>query len=63
MGIWAVEYIAEMYGVSVHLYTDDTQSLNMNDPDDIPPAKSLCKQCIAHIATWMKKKRTRTIQK
>ena len=51
-----VECIAEMYGVSAHLYEDDTQlyvSFDMNDPDDLAAEKSRLKKCIAHIAAWM----------
>jgi hypothetical protein len=57
MVTWVVERIAEMYGVSVHLYADDTQlyvSFDLNDPDALPAAKSRLEKCIAHIAAWMK---------
>ena len=52
-----VEYIAKLYGVSVHLYADDTQlyvSFDLNDPEDFAAAKERLEKCIAHISAWMK---------
>lgn len=51
-----VERIAEMYGVSVHLYADDTQlyvSFDLNSPDDLAAKKFKLERCIAHISAWM----------
>jgi hypothetical protein len=53
----AVERIAALYGVSVHLYADDTQlyvSFDLDDPDALAAAKLRLEKCISHIAAWMK---------
>jgi hypothetical protein len=52
-----INIIANMYGVSVHLYADDTQlyvSFNLDSPDSMKHAISKLEECIAHIAAWMK---------
>jgi exonuclease III len=51
-----VELIAKLYGVSIHLYADDTQlyvSFALNNPQDLADAKERLEKCIAHISAWM----------
>ena len=52
-----INSIARMYGVSVHLYADDTQlyvTFNLDSPLDKEQAIIKLQNCIAHIAAWMK---------
>ena len=52
-----LQAIAELYGVCVHMYADDTQlyiPFDINSPDDQHAALNKIEICIQHIAFWMK---------
>jgi hypothetical protein len=52
-----ISSIAELYGVSIHSYADDTQlylTFDMNSPSEQEKAIRILEKCCAHISHWMK---------
>ena len=51
-----INSIADLYGVSIHLYADDTQlylPFGLDSPTQMETAITVMEKCVKHIATWM----------